>query len=434
MTLPESLRWRPLWLAFGLAVAARIFGFVLSPDHAASIGAEDFLSNAAVVEGWLVGLTSAEPSASADNPLFALFWHAPGYSLLVSVTTVLFGEPGGALAVLQALAGLCSGLVVYLLLRRQLSGVFSLGGALVIWLHPSMLFFEQQISPVALCTLLCALLTWRLLALFEEPGDLRTQWQVGASLAPLPWLASGGLALLAVVAVMSPRDARARCIGPAVSLWLPAMMVTSLWLGMWTPLSLDVPTRVALGNNPIVGVGQGSLLGNPEALQAFRGALEDKCGDDWTRDRLRCEARSSKMIAVATFKQNPTGALRRVVYRLIQTWVPDRSLPDALQSGGRDGVGSSRLWQLVAALILPPLHLGLLVGLAFAAVSSYRLRHVRFMLVAALAWTVPVLFSVGATSFRQAALPWLICAALFAVATVGRRSGEERRAEQGVDS
>lgn len=431
MTLPESLRSRPLGVALGLALAARIIGFALSPDRVSSVGGAEFLSNAEVVRSWLA---STQASTSPDNPLFALFWHAPGYSLLVSIATVLFGEPGTALAVLQSLAGLCSGLVVYLLLLRQLSAVLALGGALVVWLHPSMLYFEQQISSVPLCTLLCALLGWQMLTLFDEPADSRSQWRVGLTLAPLPWLASGGLALLAVVAAMSPREAAARCVGPAVALWFPAMLVTSLWLGMWTPLSLDVPTRVALGNNPIVGVGQGSLLGNPEALVAFRGAIEDKCGDHWTRQRLRCEARSATTIAMVTFKENPTGAFRRVVYRVIQTWVPDRSLPDALQSGGRDGVGSSRLWQLAVALILPPVHLGLLVGLAFAAISAYRIRHVRFLLLAILAWTVPVAFSVGATSLRQPTLPWLVAASLLAVATVGRRSGEERRADLSVDS
>jgi len=117
------------------------------------------------------------------------------------------------------------------------------------------------------------------------------------------------------------------------------------------------------------------------------------------------------------------------VFRLIETWGPDRGLLDALQSSGLDGEGGARIWQLLVALVLLPLHLGLLVGLAFAMISSYRRREVRFLLLATLAWTTPVLFSVGATSLRQPTLPWVLCASLLAIATVARRSGEERRAE-----
>lgn len=426
MTIPTPLRWRPLGIALGLALGVRAVLLVLSPELSPNTGDEGFLVSAEVFRTWLSGTQS---STTADNPLFALFWHAPGYSLLVAIASLVFADPGTMLAVLQSVAGIGTGLVVYLLLSRHLSRTFALVGALVIWLHPSMLYFEQQISSVPLCTLLCTLLAWRMLALFEAPGDAKLQWQAGLLLAPLPWLAAGGLALVPLVGAMGPKGSAGRCLGPAVALWLPAMLVTSLWLGMWTPLTLDVPTRVALGNNPVVGVGQGSLLGNPEALVAFRGVLEDKCGERWTRPRLRCEAGAARQIVVATTLDDPSGALRRVVFRIIETWAPDRGVLDALQSSASEGEGDSRIWQLLVALVLPPLHLGLLVGLAFAMISCYGRREVRFLLLATLAWTTPVLFSVGATSFRQPALPWVLCASLLAIATVARRSGSERRSE-----
>ena len=147
MTLPAPLRWRPLGIALGLAIGIRAVLFFISPVHTSSAGNEGFLIRAEVVVGWL----SASPSStSSDNPLFALFWHAPGYSLLVAMASFVFAEPGTLLAALQSLAGVGTGLVVYLLLVRHLSAAFALLGALVIWLHPSMLYFEQQISAVSL--------------------------------------------------------------------------------------------------------------------------------------------------------------------------------------------------------------------------------------------------------------------------------------------
>jgi hypothetical protein len=89
------------------------------------------------------------------------------------------------------------------------------------------------------------------------------------------------------------------------------------------------------------------------------------------------------------------------------------------------------LAHLLVALLVIPLHLGLLVGLSVAVVSSRRSLEVRFLLWSIFAWILPVLFSVGDTSLRQAALPWIVSASLLSVATVGRRSGQERRSGWG---
>jgi hypothetical protein len=417
-------RWRPLGIGIGVAAAVRVVLLVIF-DHSDSLSAEG--SYLAAADGVVRWLGSAPGSGGLENPLLALFWHNPGYSALVTLFALLFGDPWAALAALQSLFGLVSGLLVFALLSRSVSRPFALAGAVGLWLHPSVLYFEHQVSSVSLSTMLCAALAYTTLRLADDPESAPRQWRLGLALLPLPWLGSGGLLLVPVVAAVTSRTQWHRCIGPAVALWLPAMVVASLWLGMLTPLSLDAPTRVALGNNPLVRVGQGSLLGNPEASSAFQSAIEERCGRGWSQAQLRCGARSARRIVAATVASNPTAAVRRAVFRVLQTWVPDRALADALQSGGRDGEGISRLWRLIVALILTPLHLGLLAGLGVAILNVRRSPELRFLLLAILAWTLPVVFSVGATSLRQAALPWLLSASLLGIKVVGRRSGPERR-------
>ena len=423
-SLPLAFRWRPLAIGFGVAAVLRVVLFVIFAEPAALSADEGYLAAADGVVQWL---GSAPGSGGVENPLLALFWHNPAYSALVALFALVFGDPWAALAVVQSVCGLVSGLLVFALLSRSVSRPFALAGAACLWLHPSVLFFEHQVSSVSLSTVLCAALAYTTSRLADDPQSAPLQWRVGLALLPLPWLGSGGLLLVPVVAAVTSRNAWLRCIGPAVALWMPAMVFASLWLGMLTPLSLDAPTRVALGNNPLVRVGQGSLLGNPEASSAFRSAIEEKCGRDWSRAQLRCGARSARRVVTATVASNPSAAVRRAVFRVLQTWVPDRGLADSLQSSGREGEGRSRLWRLIVALLLTPLHLGLLAGLAVAILNVRRSPQLRFLLLAIFAWTLPVVFSVGATSLRQAALPWLLSASLLGLKVVGRRSGPERR-------
>ncbi|MBJ95216.1 MAG: hypothetical protein CMP23_12190 [Rickettsiales bacterium] len=422
MKLGEQLRWKPLWAGLLAALTLRLLIGWLVSGSSQEQGA--LLVAVEMIRAWWLGEELAFPG---ENPLFALFWTAPGYGLLVSGLSLLPGELHPVLSSLQSLAVLAAGLVVYLLVSPHSSRGLALLAALLVWFHPSMLFFEQQLSTVAVCTLLAALVALFLFRLRGQSGSRRLQWILGALLAPLPWLSGGGMALVLLVAAGVPAGTRGRVLAPVSLSWLPAMLVASLWLGAWTPMSLSVHSWIALGNNPVVAVGQGSLVDSPEAVAVFRGALKDKCSARWTRERLRCESRSARTIISATLREQPTSALRRMVFRVLQTWVPDRGLPDALAVADGRGELSGRLLRVLVALVLAPLHLGLLVGLAFAAVSARQDPRVRFLLLATLAWTMPMLVGVGATALRQACLPWIVAAGILAIARVGRRSGLERR-------
>ncbi len=431
MNEPLPLRPRALLLAAAAAAVLRAIVLISSLRSGGQPDPDGYRPLAAAVIAWIEGTGGG---GQVESPLMPLLWHNPAYTALVTVVSLLFEDPLPALAALQSLLGLASGWLVFALLRRRLSGPLPLAGALTVWFHPSVLFFEQQLSSVSLSTFLCAALAYNILVLSEQPERAGLQWRVGINLLPLPWLGTGGLLVVPVVAWLVGRGSLARCIAPCLFCWLPAAVMASLWLGMLTPLNLDVPTRLALGNNPLVRVAQGSLLGSPEAAAVFHAAIERKCGSNWTRERLRCDAHAARRITMGTIRAEPTASMRRSVYRVLQTWMPDRSLPDALEGVGRGGQAAPRLTRLLVALVLTPLHLGLLVGLGFCLYSFRRNQEVRFLVLAIFAWTLPVLLGVGATALRQPVLPWIVCAASLGLSSLGRRSGEERREGWGEEA
>ncbi|MCP4868895.1 MAG: hypothetical protein GY898_09260 [Proteobacteria bacterium] len=326
--------------------------------------------------------------------------HNPGYGAVAGLIQWLSGTLPGPLRLLQLLAGLLTGLVVFHALRRRVPETWALVGALAVWLHPSALFFRLTLWPTAFATGLVALVLLCALRLADDPDDRSRQWALGLTFAPLPFFAAPSLALLpALLAWPGPRRGW-RVAVPAAALWIPWMLGLSLLLQTFTPMDTSGPCNVALGNHELIRADASSLWGSLAERESFEALRASACRHRDPLAELRCEARWCKDVAAATVASDPGAAAGRALLRVGATWQVDAFAVRHFELIDR-GVPAG-LEALVTAS-----HFGLLA----LALVGLRTREGRAAWIAIALWTVPVLLSVGFTRIRQPLLPVLVFAA-----------------------
>ena len=407
---PSRSTWWPLAVAFGLAAVVHLGLLVTWGDPEPLHDELGYLHTGQLVAAQL--RDGGDPSV-----LGRLAWHNAGYSALFVAAELTFGDARLPLRLLQVLAGLLAGLLVFHGLRLRVSRRWALLGALVVWLHPSMLFFRLSFWPVALAVLGTSAAALCALRLADAPEQRGRQWELGLALAPLPFFAPQALALIPGLLIWPGPRCAPRVLGPLLALWIPWMIATSVALGTFTPIDLAGPSNLALGNHPAIAEGRGSLWGDPVGKARLQADLDAACPAAGQADTIRCEAAESVRIARSTLASQPVDALRRAGLRLLETWAPDRFLLRRL-----DELGQTPPPGLPELLLL--LHLALLAA-ALVGLSTPVGRAAAF---AALLWCVPVLLTVGFTRLRQPLLPWLVMAGIAGLAALlTSRPNAERR-------
>lgn len=326
--------------------------------------------------------------------------HNPGYGATAGLVRWLAGTTAGPMRLLQLLAGLLCGLVVFHALRRRVPDSWALAGAVAVWLHPSALFFRLTLWPTALATALVAVVLLCALRLADDPDDPGRQWALGLTFAPLPFFAAPALALLpALLAWPGPRRGW-RVAVPLAALWIPWMIALSMQLQTFAPMDASGPCNVAMGNYEGIAGDRGSVWGDPGGRGEFERLLGSACRQDDPRAKLRCQATWCGDVAAASVAADPVSAAGRAARRAGETWRVDSFAIRHFELLGTPVPGG--LEMLVTASHLALLALAL-VGL--------RSREGRAAWIAIGLWTVPVLLSVGFTRARQPLLPVLIFAA-----------------------
>ncbi len=394
-----SRPWPPLVASF---TAVLILKAVLLVAWGNPPPLHDEVGYLAASDAALEWLGDRELRASGHAELGRLAWHNPGYSAIFPVLGLVLGSPAPALRVLQSLAGLLAGLVLFHALRRRVPRTWALAGAALLWLHPSMLFFGLTLWPVALATLLTASLALCALRLAEQPDRPDRQWAFGIVLAPLPFFAAPALALLPGLLVWPGPGRLPRTLGPSLALWIPWLLLASSNLGIFTPMGLSGPRDLALGHHPAIAQDRGSLWGDPEGKAALQADLDAVCrgARGSLPDRVRCEALAARDIAWENIRSEPGMAVARGLRKLEETWRSDRFLLRHLEELGRPPPG----W-------LATLLIGLHALILLAALAGLSCPEGRSAALAVALWCVPVLVTVGFTRLRQPLLPWLIVAA-----------------------
>lgn len=412
MDRPSEPTWPPLPVIF-IAVAALHVILLVSWGSP-----EPLHDELGYVE---TGRLAAEQLRVGGDPtvLGRVAWHNAGYSALFVVTELLFGDSQLPVRLLQVLAGLLAGLLLYHGLRRRTGRPLALMAALALWLHPSMLFFRLSFWPVSIAVLLTSAVALCALRLADAPDRPGRQWELGLALAPLPFFAPQALALIPALLIWPGVRRAPRVLGPALALWLPWMVAVSLALGTFTPIDLAGPGNLVLGNHPAIAPDRGSLWGDAEGKAALQLELDATCGQEADAERIRCEAGQATRLARATVAAAPGAAARRAGLRLLETWQTDRFLPRRLEELERvPPPGLNALLLLVHLAVLALALLGL------------RTREGRAAWLGVAAWCVPVLLTVGFTRLRQPLLPWLIVAGVLGLAATIR----QREADGGKGS
>jgi len=405
MERPPTRRvWLPLPIAFALVAALHVALLVLWGDPEPLHDELGYLKTGQQAAAALTG--DGDPAA-----LGRVAWHNPVYGALFAVAGLVFDDPALPVRLLQVLAGLLSGLLLFHGLRPRAGDRVALIGAAVLWLHPSLVFFRLSFWPVSMAVLLTSAVALCVLRLADAPDERGRQWELGLALAPLPFFAPQALALLPALLVWPGPRRAGRVLGPLLVLWVPWMVAASLTLGTFTPMDLAAPSNLALGNHDAVAPDRGSLWGDAAGKAELQADLDAACGQPDQADRIRCEAAESVRLARAAVARAPGAAAERAALRLVETWQPDTFLVRRLRERG---------------LAPPPvLDVGLavlLVALVGAALAGLRTREGRAAWLAVVLWCVPVMLTVGFTRLRQPLLPWLVVAAVFGLAGPAARA------------
>lgn len=400
---PLPPRWT--WALVGLVHCAALFLWANSePRHDGA----DYIAQGRLLAAWAGG----HPAVSASEVLGRFALHNPGYAATVALAEASTGRGELIIRLLQCLAGIGSGFILYAALHPRVGRPLALAASCVLWFHPSMLFFRLSLWPVAFATLGTTLLAYWVLRGKGPEGAPSAGWfrsPFGWTLALLPFFTAPALLLLPGLWFVVGRKTFARLAAPSLALWLPWTLALSLALGAFVPLDLSSSRNLALGNHPAISEGRGSLWGDPVAKASYLAELAAACPPGAARQTKRCEQRFNTKIAKETVTAAPAAALRRALLRAKETWVPGSFLPRALQERGRGNAPA-------AAAILASLHWPLVLF----ALLGLRRPEGRAALAAAALWSLPVLISVGFTRLRQPTLPFLLVAASFGIHSLVR--------------
>lgn len=418
----ESAAWGPLLASFLAVLVGKAILLGLWGDRPPLFDEGSYLAAGEALERWLwAGAPSDDLSAPGR-----VAWHNPAYSGLVAVASLLPGSAALWMRLLQLAASLVSGLLLFRFLRPRTGRGFALAGALMLWLHPSMLFFSLTIWPVTLATFGTTALLFTAGRYHDTPDDPSRQLELGLTLAPLPFFASPALLLLPAVAWWTGPRRWSRTLLPAVALWLAWSLPLSTLLGTWTVLDLAGPRNAALGNTEWVRDGRGSLWGDPEGKAVFLEKLEDTCGDQMDIHRLRCEASWCKREAADWIRVHPARFASRSLLRLGETWLPDSFLPRHLGSDVAFPRGPPQGLVKPARVLLSVAQAAVLIGLISMFAAARRQPLVKALAVGVVVWTLPIVLVIGNTRLRQPVLPWIIAGALLVAARAIRGVDRER--------
>jgi hypothetical protein len=359
-------------------------------------------------EAWAAGAQNRFRSPPRAE-LGRILLHNPGYPATGGLVRWITGSFAGPLRILQALAGLLTGLVMFHALRRRVPETWALVGAAAVWLHPSALFFRLTMWPTALATGGVAVVLLAVLRLADDPDDPSRQWAVGLTFAPLPFFAAPALALVPALLVWPGPRRSWRIAAPFLALWIPWAATVSLTLQSFAPMDVSAPCNLALGNHPLIAEGRGSLWGDAAGRAAFEEERGVACPPGDALTRIRCEARWCSEVARESVGAAPVAAMVRALRRLAETWRADTFVARHFERIGRPaprGLGA----------VLTVSH-GALLALALLGLLS---RDGRAAWVGIGLWCLPILVSVGFTRAREPLLPVLVFAA--AVGLVQLRS------------
>jgi hypothetical protein len=400
---------RPVWIAAACVLLLKLGLLVLWGDRTPIFDEAGYLKTGAAVATWLSGGTG-DPSV-----IGRIAWHNPGYGAIATMFALLGDTSGWGLRLLQAVAGVHTGLCVHALLVRRISNRGALIGASVVWLHPSMLFFGLTVWPVALTTWCLAAATLALDDFSRLPRSRGRATAVGWTVAPLPFLAPQALLLLPLIALVAhriqPRSV-GTVLGPVLALWLPWSVAASIALGSPTPMDFASRETIALGNNPHIPAGRGSSFDHADSLGLLRAQVADTCGDAADAKRVRCDATVYGRIAATTIRESPFRAVARSFVRVIEAYGPDTFLPRHLRDvrAFPDPVGERVLGAVERTLSV--LQLLLVLGILAGCANLRGRRDTAALMVAVGLWTLGIALTIGATRLRQPALPWIIVATL----------------------
>ena len=400
---------RKVWIAAAAVLGLKLLLLALWGERAPIFDEAGYLKTARAVSIWLTG------GAGDPSVLGRIAWHNPGYGLIASFFATLGDDSGWGLRLLQAVAGVHTGLCVHALLARRISGAGAMLGAAIVWLHPSMLFFGLTLWPVALATWCVAATTLAVDDLARNPRSRARAASVGWTFLPLPFLAPQALLLtplLAAVVYRIQRRALPSALGPFLAFWLPWSVAVSVALGAITPMDFAGRETFALGNNPHIPLGRGSSFDEPDSLGLLRGQVADVCGDAMDAARVRCDAATYGKIARRSVGEEPAAAAARALLRVIEAYGPDRFLlrhlrderafPEPPPSGVLKGL----------SLGMTALQVLLILGVLVSAANPRGRRDTAALMVAVGLWTIGIALTIGATRLRQPALPWIVVATL----------------------
>jgi len=400
---------KPVWVAAGAVALLKIVLLVAWGERTPIFDEAGYLKTGEAVAAWLTGGTG-DPSV-----LGRIAWHNPGYGAVATLFAGVGDTGGWGLRILQGIAGVHTGLCVYALLVRRIRPVGALVGALVVWLHPSMLFFGVALWPVTFTTWCVAAGTLALDDFARAPNSRGRAATVGWTFAPLPFFAPQALLLLPLLGVIARRIQRrslAAVLGPTLVLWLPWALAASVALGVPTPMDFASRETVALGNNPHIPAGRGSSFDHADSLRLLRAEVGDTCGDARDAARVRCDARAYGAIARATVRDAPAAAIARSFLRVLEAWSTDTFLLRHLDD-------PRAFPERPPAAVTSVLHAGLtglqsvlILGFLIAAANPRGRRDTAALVVAVGVWTLGIALTIGATRLRLPALPWIVVAAL----------------------
>ncbi len=369
---------RRVRIAAGAVLALKLFLIFAWGDRTPIFDEAGYLKTAAAVAAWLGG------GDGTPAVLGRIAWHNPGYAGLVTAFGVLGDTTGLCVRIVQALAGVHTGWCVHTLLARRVAPSGALLGAMVVWLHPSMLFFGLALWPVALVTWGLAVATLAADDFVRSPDSRRRATALGWAIAPIPFFAPQALLLLPLVSGLVLRVRRRLLhlvLGPLAALWIPWALAASMALELPTPMDFAGRETLAIGNNPWVPPGRGSSFNDRDSLGLLRGHAGDICGDGHDAERVRCDARVYGALARRTALKDPVAAAARALIRVGEAWGTDTFLPRHLRDPRAFPTVPLGVGAVDGGLVF--LHGALLIATLGALVNPRRRRDVAMFLVAA---------------------------------------------------